>query len=169
MPVLLFIAFPALEFYLLFLLSSRIGALPVFGLVFLSFIAGIALISFHGRSFLPRISAVFSGSLAPETALRQSMFACLAGMLLIFPGLVSDLIALLLLTPHINTICAKAFFRLLGARSEARFITIDAPGRRAYSGRAPDESGPADGDGVVFDCEARECAARENEDKPGQS
>jgi UPF0716 protein FxsA len=97
-PLLLLIvllSFPALEIYLLFRAAEIVG-LWVLAWLALAFVAGWALIAQERIAFLPRLmESAVSGS--PLSALLDTSRFMLAGFLLMFPGFISDLIALVLL------------------------------------------------------------------------
>jgi UPF0716 protein FxsA len=90
-------------------LGKAIGVLGTIGVLVLAGIFGIALIR---RSGLGLMKLVASGTSAtgnmPGVAVG-TLFAGMAGLLLIMPGLVSDAIALLLLLPFTRTQVAKLF------------------------------------------------------------
>jgi UPF0716 protein FxsA len=97
-PLLLLIVlltFPALEIYLLFKAGEIIG-LWVLAWLAITFVAGWTLIAQERLAFLPRLmESAASGS--PFSALLNSSRLMLAGFLLMFPGFISDIMALVLL------------------------------------------------------------------------
>lgn len=94
-----FILFPALELYVLILVGSEIGALATIGLVFLSMMAGLALLKARGAHLLARFQEGAAQGRIPPNPVFDTLCLMAAGWLFIFPGFVSDAIALALLLP----------------------------------------------------------------------
>lgn len=90
------LVFPALEIWLLIKLSDRFGWYVLLYLL-LAVFAGVNLIvSERGQFPLRMASAIMRGG-SPFHAFWQSGRTLLAGTLLIFPGVISDVMALLLI------------------------------------------------------------------------
>lgn len=93
---LILLVFPALEIWLLIQLSDRFGWYVLLYLL-LAVFAGVNLIvSERGQFPLRMASALLQGG-SPFQAFWQSGRVLLAGILLIFPGVISDVMAVLLL------------------------------------------------------------------------
>lgn len=93
---LILLVFPALEIWLLIQLSGRFGWYVLLYLL-LAVFAGVNLIvSERGQFPLRMASAMLHGG-SPFQAFWQTGRVLLAGILLIFPGVISDVMALLLL------------------------------------------------------------------------
>jgi len=90
------LGFPLLEAVVLVRLSETLGWW-VLAWVVLAACAGMALIKEARFAMLARLAAGFAEGRFPIHALTDSARTVLAGILLIFPGVVSDLIALTLL------------------------------------------------------------------------
>lgn len=90
------LSFPALEIYTLLIAYRFIGWWVIVVLA-LSAMAGMALIAEERMLFFARIVMTIQNGGSPLRALFQSGRAMLAGALLIFPGLISDVLALLIL------------------------------------------------------------------------
>lgn len=118
--------------------GDRIGALMVILLVVLSAIVGAGLIRREGVNAATTLRAALRGGAAAAPAPR--LFAILAGVLLILPGFLSDVAALLLLLPPVS--------RFLAARLSERVL-------RGRGTRPP-------GSGMLIEGEAAEIA-----DPPG--
>ena len=95
------LAFPVAEVTLLVRLSEQHGWL-VLGWLVLSACAGIALIKEARFALVSQLAASFAQGRFAVAALVDSGRTVLAGLLLIFPGVISDLLAvtLLLLPSH---------------------------------------------------------------------
>ena len=90
------LGFPLLEALVLVRLSETMGWW-VLGWVVLAACAGVALIKEARFALVARLAAGFAQGRFAIGALTDSARTVLAGLLLIFPGVVSDLIALTLL------------------------------------------------------------------------
>ena len=101
MPLLplLFVVFPILELWVLIRVGVAIGAGLTIGLVVLSAMLGIAILNRQGFRTLARVRARVARGEEPSAAVLDGMVLALAGLLLVIPGFVSDLLALLMLIP----------------------------------------------------------------------
>lgn len=96
--LLILLAFPALELVLLFKLAALIGGwLALYLLV--SAVLGFLLIQDERVVVFGRLVQAMQQGRHPLLALFASARKMIAGLLLIFPGIVSDVLALLLIIP----------------------------------------------------------------------
>lgn len=91
------VAFLALEIVGIALVAGEIGALQTFLWLLGAAVAGGWLIQSAGTGFMPELVHASSSGQDPFAVMWHTGRRFLAGMLLIFPGLVSDVLALLLL------------------------------------------------------------------------
>jgi len=118
------LGFPILELVVLVRLSETLGWWILVWVV-LAACAGMALIKEARFALVARLAAGFAQGRFSIGALTDSARTVLAGLLLIFPGVVSDLIAItLLLLPRPKAATEPAAFR------RARRPVIDAEFRR---------------------------------------
>lgn len=95
--VLLFVLlFPAMEIYTLFQVADVIGWWLLAWLIF-GVVAGRFLIKGESVAMLGRLARTAQSGQSPFAALWKTGRTMLAGVLLIFPGVLSDVIALILL------------------------------------------------------------------------
>ena len=94
--LLLVLLFPALEIYTMFQVADYIGWWLLVWLISSAF-AGWLLIREEISSLFARLALSAHSGQSPFAALWQSGRTILAGALLIFPGVISDVIALILL------------------------------------------------------------------------
>jgi UPF0716 protein FxsA len=94
--LLLVLIFPALEIYTLFVVADSIGWWLLAWLV-VSALAGWLLLKEESMAIFSRLALAVQNGQSPFAALWQSGRTMLAGVLLIFPGVLSDAIALVLL------------------------------------------------------------------------
>ena len=101
---LLILALPLVEIATFVLVGSRIGVLPTVALVVLSSIAGTILVRVQGFGVLSRIRRQLEEGGNPGRELAHGVMILLAGLLLLIPGFVTDVIGLLLFIPAIRDI-----------------------------------------------------------------
>jgi UPF0716 protein FxsA len=94
--VVLILGFPVLEAWVLFKLGERFGWWVVAWLL-VAVVCGVLLIRLEKLVWAVRIAASLRQQRSPLAALLASARTLLVGLLLIFPGVVSDALALLLL------------------------------------------------------------------------
>ncbi len=94
--VLLMLSFPVLEAVGIFWVADTIGAWVLLWLL-LAVIAGVTLIRFERVAWGARMAFTMQSGVNPMSSLLASGRILLAGGLLVFPGFISDVIALVLL------------------------------------------------------------------------
>ncbi len=92
----LLLAFPVLEGWLLFRLGDRFGVWVIAWLV-LAAVCGLALIRMEKLVWALRIAGSLREQRSPVGALLTSARSVVAGVLLIFPGVITDVLAVLAL------------------------------------------------------------------------
>jgi UPF0716 protein FxsA len=93
--ILLILSFPVLEAWVLFELGERFGLWVVVWLV-VAAIAGLMLIRLERLVWAIRLAGSLREQRSPLRALLRSARAVVVGVLLIFPGVISDAVALAL-------------------------------------------------------------------------
>lgn len=96
---LLFVAVPLVELALLIWLGQRIGLWPTIGLVLLTGAAGAALARSQGGGVLRRIRAEMAVGRVPVGALQDGLLILVGAVLLLTPGVLTDLTGIALLLP----------------------------------------------------------------------
>ena len=97
--VLLFTAIPIIELALLIKIGQIWGLKNTLALVILTGVFGAILLKVQGINVLRRISSELSQSIIPSDALFDGFFIFCGGLLLITPGVITDILGLLLLLP----------------------------------------------------------------------
>jgi UPF0716 protein FxsA len=97
---LLFAIVPVLELLVLIKIGSRIGALNTVGLVVLTALLGVMLVRLEGLRTLRQIQLTLSQGQIPAEELLDGVLICVGGILLLTPGVLTDLFALVLLIPY---------------------------------------------------------------------
>lgn len=99
----LVILWPLTEILVLVLVADEIGAGWTFLALLGAGLAGIAVIRVLGAASLIELQGALARQEPPTGALVRGACVLLAGMLLIVPGFLSDVVALLLLIPPLRT------------------------------------------------------------------
>ena len=118
--ILLFVAVPLVEIYLLLEVGGMIGAVPTIGLVVLTAVAGAALVRLQGFSTILQVRRSMEVGEIPAVALIEGIFLLVAGALLLTPGFLTDAIGFGCLVPPLRR---ALIMRLI----EARVVRPDHP------------------------------------------
>ncbi|WP_051228608.1 FxsA family protein [Pleomorphomonas oryzae] len=127
----LLIAWPIAEIATLIWVGGHLGVINTVGLVLLAAFGGLALFRYIGFGLLRRVQTELSAGRMPTGTLLEGLIVLIAGVLLILPGFLSDVLALLLLFAPVR--------RLIIAAIAAR-LTVST----ASSGRRPSTDGVVD-------------------------
>ncbi len=109
---------PLAEIAIFIVVARQISVLATLGLVLLAMIAGIMLLRNHGLSAFRRVALAINKHQSPQKPLLDGFMLMLTGILLIVPGFITDLIALLLWVPFIR----YRLWRLMGEPLTARYF-----------------------------------------------
>lgn len=113
------------ELYLLVKVGQWLGALVPVLLVIAGFIAGGLVIRHTGLKSLALLRGMGRDTLKQRDAAAGGLAGVLAGIFFILPGLLSDVAALVLLTPFARRFLARRF-KVAGAASETIIIEGEA-------------------------------------------
>lgn len=97
--VLLFIAVPLIELYVIVETARSIGTLETIGLLVLVSVVGAWMVKAQGLAVLWRVRSKLAEGLMPGRELVDGALVLLAGALMLTPGFVTDAVGLLLLFP----------------------------------------------------------------------
>lgn len=143
-----FLLLPLLEIAGFVVVGSRIGALATVGLVIASAILGALLLRIQGIGALRRAQVQAQAGGAPDREIVHGAMIVLAGLLLIVPGFITDIIGLLLFLPPVRDLAWNAIrsrivvvgtgFSMRGAqaRRETKVIDLDERDYREVDGNA---------------------------------
>lgn len=124
----LFIFIPMIELFLLIQLGIRIGLMPTIGLIVLTGFLGAFLARQQGLSTLRRIQQEIGNGRQPTLELVEGMMILIGGIVLITPGIMTDLFGFALLLPGFR----KALARKLKAKFAKSMINAqNANGKSA--------------------------------------
>ncbi len=96
MPLLLLLM-PWLELFTLIKLGTMTSAFTAFAYVIATLVLGVSIVRKQGRSTLQRLMQAHAGGRMGPQLLLDDMAVGLAGLLLAFPGLITDFLALVVL------------------------------------------------------------------------
>jgi UPF0716 protein FxsA len=111
--LLVFVAAPLIELYLLIEVGSVIGALPTIALSIFTALLGGALVRVQGFRVLFRAQSSLEKREVPAFELLEGALLLLVGLALLLPGFVTDAIGFLLLVPPLRR---RLIVRWLAAR-----------------------------------------------------
>jgi len=144
--LLVFIAVPIAEIYVIIQVGQAIGALPTIAILIADSVIGSWLLRSQGRAAWRRFNQAIAERRAPAREVVDGVLIVFGGALLITPGFISDVFGLLLLLPP-----TRAVIRALIVRNfRSRLVVSMAGGWR--DPRARDES---DVDGTAHDVPPR--------------
>ena len=117
--VLLFLVVPLVELYVLIQVGQEIGALWTIGLLVLVSVIGAWLAKREGVGVWLRMQEQVASGRMPGVELVDASLILLAGALLLTPGFVTDVLAVVLLIPPTRALVRRVLGRTLLGRVEA--------------------------------------------------
>jgi UPF0716 protein FxsA len=142
---LLLILLPVLELALLIKIGQAIGAWATLALVVGAFVCGAAILSRQSFKVLNQTLEAMSEGRAPASGVLDGLFLMVAGGLLLMPGLISDVLAFVLLVPPLRHVIARWSMRHALYRVDVRFRDDGQRGARDTQGRADGYGSTRDG------------------------
>ena len=97
--VLLFIALPIAELYVIIQIGSAIGVVPTLALLIADSLLGAALARSQSRAAWERFNAALAAGRVPGREVFDGAMIILGGALLLTPGFITDIFGLILLIP----------------------------------------------------------------------
>lgn len=114
-PLLLILLLPILEIVGFIQVGDWIGAGPTIGLLALSAVVGVLLVRHQGLASLSKAQAAAARGEAPIGTVLDGFCAVLAGVLLIIPGFLTDILGILLLIRPLRRGIGRWLFSRIGA------------------------------------------------------
>lgn len=126
-----FVIAPIIELFVLIKTGQAIGALNTIGLLIVVALVGSALVKREGMKVWNRFVTAVQAGQTPTKEIADGVCLLLAGALLIAPGFVSDVLALLLLFPPTRAVFRRFLMRRksLGGIGRTRVIKATYGGR----------------------------------------
>lgn len=118
LPVILLI--PLVELYVLIKVGQVVGAVPTVLLVVFTAVAGVVLMRQQGFATLMRVRLAAARGEVPALEMMEGAVILFCGILLLFPGFLTDVIGLLGLIPPVR----RAFIRLWLSRA---MVSVQTP------------------------------------------
>lgn len=109
--LLIFIAVPLIEIFLLIQLGSVIGVLPTIGIVIATAVIGTTLLRSQGFGVLMRVNESMQSGKVPVVPVMEGLLLLVAGAFLLTPGLLTDATGFALLVPFIRQAVAATLVR----------------------------------------------------------
>jgi UPF0716 protein FxsA len=120
LPVLavLFLAVPIVELFVILQVGQAVGVLDTLALLILISVVGAWLAKREGLGVLRRMQAAVQAGRVPGTELVDGFLILLAGALMLTPGFITDIVAILLLLPPTRAVVRRQLRRALARRIE---------------------------------------------------
>ena len=111
-----FILLPWIELFTLIQLGARIGAVQAMLYVLVTFLLGLTILRIQGMEIVNKLRAAQSGggAMLSQQLLADELALGLAGLLLIVPGLITDVVAALVLFGPLR----RKLFTALGGKKD---------------------------------------------------
>lgn len=122
---------PILEIAAFVVVGSHIGVLATILLVVATSLAGAAMLRIQGLGTLGRIAAQVDQGAVPDRELAHGAMILVAGLLLLLPGFLTDIVGLLLFIPPVRDMA----WRLLRGRV---VVAARGPWTAGFGGRRED-------------------------------
>jgi len=149
--LLLFTVVPAVELYLLITLGQVLGAGPTIAIVLATGMLGAALARREGARVLENWQEATAKAQIPKDGVVSSVLVLVGGVLLVTPGVVTDLCGFLLLLPWSRRMVASVVRKQLEQRFEVARLMSGSEGLLDMPG--PGRGGPR---GAVIDVDVVE-------------
>lgn len=117
--ILLFIALPLAELYVIIEIGSAIGALPTIAILFGDGVLGAVLLRAQGRTAWRRFNAALAEGRMPGREIFDGAMILVGGALLLTPGFITDGVGVLCLLPPSRALLRGALARRVARRTES--------------------------------------------------
>ncbi|MFH1764823.1 MAG: FxsA family protein [Gemmatimonadota bacterium] len=121
---LLFVGVPLLEIFVLVQVGQWMGVWPTIGLVMLTGFAGAALARFEGLRTLWKVKGELARGRLPGSALLDGFAILLGGILLLTPGILTDVVGFCFLLPPTRSLLVGRIRKSLERRLKSGAIRI---------------------------------------------
>ena len=139
--ILLFTLLPLAELSLLLRIGEWLGAGPTVGLVIATGVVGAWLARREGLRTWGRVQADLASGKMPGEELLHALLVFIAGVVLVTPGVLTDVAGLLLLVRPAREIVARKLQRRLASQVQLQTVPFGDPGTDTNDSQGPDRSG----------------------------
>ena len=144
--VVLFIAVPIAELYVIIKVGEWIGILPTLAILIADALLGSLLLRQQGRAAWRRFNAAIAERRFPAREAADGVMVAVGGTLLLTPGFITDVFGLLLLLPPTRALIRGGLFGYLGRR----VVVVGGSAGSGRGGRRAGSSGrPYDFEGTA--------------------
>jgi UPF0716 protein FxsA len=116
--ILIFIAVPIAELYVIYLVGDAIGVWQTLALLAADSLLGSLLLRSQGRSVWNRFNEALAAGRVPRREVMDGVLVIFGGAFLITPGFLTDVLGLLLLIPPTRSVVRRQVERRIGRRVE---------------------------------------------------
>jgi UPF0716 protein FxsA len=142
---LIFVAIPLMELALLIKVGQSIGFWPTIAIIVVTAALGVAVMQAHGLKAMQRAQAALAEGKTPVQSVVDGTFVMFAGLLLISPGLMTDVLGLLLLIPPVRRVVGNWSVGKLLASGKVHTWTAQASGDQARTTETHERFEPRSG------------------------
>ena len=135
--LILFIAIPIAELWLIIQIGGAIGILPTLGLLIADSLVGAALARSQSRAAWQRFNVALAEGRAPGKEAFDGAMIILGGALLLTPGFLTDAFGLILLIPPTRALVRQFITRSLARRGAGAFKLASFGSARRGAGTRP--------------------------------
>jgi UPF0716 protein FxsA len=135
--VLLFIAVPIAELYVILQVGDAIGAVPTILILAADSLLGSVLLRSQGRSVWRQFNQAMAEGRIPHRELLDGVAVIFGGAFLITPGFITDIVGLLLLVPPTRAVIRRFAVRRIGRRFSIGTTSAGGPVEGAARERPP--------------------------------
>jgi UPF0716 protein FxsA len=121
----LFVIIPLVELYLLLKVGTIIGAGPTVGIVIITGIAGGIMARRQGFAAWQRIQESLNQGILPTEPLVDGLFVLAGGLLLLTPGLMTDVVGFLALLPPTRAVLKRWIRQRFRRHIDERVVEAD--------------------------------------------
>jgi UPF0716 protein FxsA len=146
--LILFIALPIAELYVIIQVGQAIGVLPTLAILLLDGLLGAALARSQGRMAWARFNQALAEGRAPARETFDGAMIIVGGAFLLAPGFITDAVGLALLIPPTRALVRGLVTRMAKRRASFTWTVVGGPPRRPpargydYEGSATEVTDP---------------------------
>jgi UPF0716 protein FxsA len=117
--LLLFVGLPLLELYFLIQIGSVIGAVPTIALSIFTAVLGSWLVRRQGFGVLMRVRESLARDEVPALELLDGVLILAAGLVLLLPGFLTDILGFLILIPPLRRWVVRRYVKVIPVHHHA--------------------------------------------------